>query len=272
MIVRLVIISVLLCSFTFGQGCAVESVSAAEQADNKKQVENNPVDDILARLTERGKTLSSYQCKLDHLVEQPLFESQSLRKGEMFYYRDKKQSLLRIDFNTLKQDDEPEVDDIDQYIFDGVWLTRIQHNLKEIKKYQLVDVNEIHPDKGVDAFDLISQHLPIVGLTGADRLKGQFDIALAEPNDNEPNYVTKLHMEVKPDSVYKDEWLWINFWIDDRVDMPIKMVTMTTEEDIYSVEFVEPKINELDDLDVFNVKVPKGFNVAEVVPYKRGNK
>lgn len=265
----MIVLITVLYSVPFGQGCSATSAAGKQQVKSENKNESSPVDEVLAKLNERGKTLTSYQCKLAHLVEQPLFESRSLRTGELFYYRGKDQSLLRIDFNTLKQDDEPREKYVEQFIFDGVWLTRIDHQLKEIKKYQLVDINDVDPNEGVDAFDLISEYLPIVGLTDADKLNSQFDIELAEPNENAPDDVTMLHMKVKADSVYKDDWVWIDFWIDEKIDLPVRMVTLTTEDDIYTIRFLDAKVNELQNTSVFDVKMPKRFNVTEVVPLDR---
>jgi hypothetical protein len=187
----------------------------------------------------------------------------------MYYLRDEKQSLLRVDFNTLKQDDEPEEKYKEQFFFDGIWLTRVDHQLKEVKKHQLIDPNKLKENESIDAFDLLSEHLPIVGFTGTDKLKKEFSITLAEPNKAEPNELIRLHMEVKPDSVYKDDWVWIDFWINKKLYLPAKMITLTTEEDVYEISFLKASLNEAIDVKVFEVQIPDGFTQPEVIPLKK---
>ena len=189
----------------------------------------------------------------------------------MWYQRGEKKSLLRVDFDTIKQDQEPEEKYVEQFFFDGVWLTRIDYQLKEVKKYQLVDPNKLEEGESIDAFDLLSENLPIVGFTGTDKLKKEFNITLAEPNANEPNDTIGLHMEVKPDSVYKDDWVWIDFWIDKKLYLPAKVVTLSTQDDIYEISFIDAKVNELIDEKVFEVVVPEGFVESETVPLKKQN-
>jgi outer membrane lipoprotein-sorting protein len=252
-----------------GQGCSqVSSVGAAEV----KEAQTSPVDkvdEILAKLNKRSGEIKTYQCKLEHLSRQPLFDSQTLRTGSMWYLRDNKKSLLRVDFDTIKQDVEPEEKYVEKFFFDGVWLTRIDYQLKEVKKYQLVDPNELEEGESIDAFDLLSEDLPIVGFTGSDKLKKEFNITLAEPNASEPNDTIGLHMVVKPDSVYKDDWVWIDFWIEKKLYLPAKVVTLSTQDDIYEISFIDAKVNEPIDPAVFKVVVPEGFVESDRVPLKK---
>jgi outer membrane lipoprotein-sorting protein len=76
-------------------------------------------------------------------------------------------------------------------------------------------------------------------------------------------------MDIKPDSVYKDDWVWINFWIDKELYLPAKMVTLTTEEDFYEISFLNASVNEGLNDNVFQVQIPDGFAQPEVIPLRR---
>jgi outer membrane lipoprotein-sorting protein len=264
--------------FCFAAGCSGSASSpqadapAGTTSSRQPQVQDandKQVDDILNKLSEKTRQIRTYQCAIKHVSRQPLFDSQTLRTGRMWYLREKNKSLLRVDFDTLKQDEQPKGKYVEQFFFDGEWLTRVDYQLKEVKKYQLVDVNELKDNKSADAFDLISEHLPIVGFTGIDKLKKQFDITLAEPNSGEPNDWVGLHMKVKPDSIYKDDWVWVNFWIDQKAYLPAKVVTQSTQDDIVEISFIDPVVNGALAVSVFNVVIPKGFVESEVVPLKK---
>ena len=208
--------------------------------------------------------MNSYQCRLEYLFSQPLFESQSLRKGLLYYQRQQQSSKLRIDFQTLKQDDERQQKYIEQYIFDGIWLTHIDYQIREVKKQQLAEPNE-----PADAFDLAAEHFPIIGFTQAGDLKKDFDISLVEQQQAEPNGFIRLHLKVRPDSVYKDDYTSIDFWIDRKLNLPARITAVSTEQDIYQIMFIEPKVNQKIDKKVFEVKVPAGFAAPEIVPLKK---
>jgi hypothetical protein len=134
----------------------------------------------------------------------------------------------------------------------------------------MVDANELKANESIDAFDLLCEYLPIVGFTGEEKLKKEFNITLAEPNENEPNGLG-LHMEVKGDSVYKDDWKWIDFWINKNQYLPARVIIFSTQEDVFEISFLDAAVNEPIDEKVFQPVVPKGFVEAEVVPLKRNN-
>ncbi|MBN1796399.1 MAG: hypothetical protein JW804_06985 [Sedimentisphaerales bacterium] len=273
---RMLITVLFLTNLCFAEGCAAanateEKVTVPSSAEDSKcePIKVKPVDEVLAKLNESAKKIKTYQADIIHLSRQPLFESQTLRTGRIYYQRLPGQSLLRVDFNTLKQDDQPAEKYIEQFYFDGVWLTRIDFQLKEVKRYQLVDPNDIDAEKGVDAFDLISEHLPVVGFTGTDKLKKEFDITLIEPNQTSPANCAHLRMGVKADSKFKDDWEHIDCWVAKKQYLPVKMATYTTEDEIYELEFIEPKVNEPIDKSIFAPKVPEGFVLAEEKPLKK---
>jgi outer membrane lipoprotein-sorting protein len=248
---KIVVFLILTAGTCWAGGCTAGSAAQAGQ-----DAKPDAVDEILQRLNENTGALSSYQCRVEYLFSQPLFESKSLRKGLLYYQRQPQGSKLRIDFQTLKQDDEKDQKYIEQYIFDGIWLTHIDYQIKEIKKQQLAEPNE-----PADAFALAAEHFPIIGFTQAADLKKDFEIKLAEPND-----IARLHLKVRPDSVYKDDYSSIDLRIDRKLNLPAQITAVSTEQDIYQITFIEPKVNQKIDKKVFEVKVPAGFGEPQIIP------
>jgi len=252
-------------------GC-VKSLDAcsAECADA------NSVEVILGRLNQAASALKSYQGRVEYRFSQPILESQTLRKGVLYYAKCGEKSKLRINFRTLKQDDEREQKYIEQYIFDGVWLTHIDYQIKEIKRRQLAEPNE-----PVDGFELARRNFPIIGFGKTEDLKKEFEISLIEQRQEEhPSVIPaeagihefiKLRLKVRPGSIYKDDYTSIDFWIDKKINLPTKIVAVSTEEDIYEIKLLEAKVNERIDKKVFEVKVPDGFG-EEIIPLKEKTK
>lgn len=224
----------------------------------------NSVEAVLKQLNKKASELKSYEAQIEYKYLQPLLESEALRKGVLYYAKFETKSLLRINFETLKQEDEAEQKYIEHYIFDGRWLTQINYQIKTVKKYELAE-----PNKPVDAFDVASENLPIIGFTKIDNLKKQFEIKLIEQKTNEPNDFVGLHLDVKPGSVYKDDYVWIDFWIDKKSALPAKVIALSAEEDIYEIKLLKPKINKGIDKKVFEFKIPGGFGEPEIVPLKK---
>jgi len=248
-------------------GCSTKNlsdISGGKQAD--------AVEAVLKQLSLKTKQLKSYLAQVEYKFIQPVFESTTLRKGVMYYAKSDKRSKLRINFGTLKQDDEKEQKFREEFIFDGVWLTHINYQIKQVRSHQLAE-----PNKPVDAFELASKNLPIVGFAKIEDLKKQFDIKLVE-QEKRPTPVIpakagihdfiQLHLKVKSDSKYKDKYASIDFWIDRKLGLPARIDAVSTEEDIYQIRLVKPRVNKKMDMKIFDVKIPKGFG-KEIIPLKK---
>jgi outer membrane lipoprotein-sorting protein len=231
-----------------------------------QKVEPNSVDAVLQQLNKKASEIKSYEGQIEYKYIQPLLESEALRKGVLYYAKLEGKSVLRINFETLKQEDEEEQKYIEHYIFDGTWLTQINYQIKAVKRYELAE-----PNKPIDAFDVASRNLPILGFTKIEDLKKQFEIKLVEQEKDRPkdSNLIGLHLKVRPDSIYKDDYIWLDFWIDKKLGLPAKVIALSTEEDIYEIKLPKPKVNKGIDKKVFEFKIPDGFGEPEIVPLKK---
>jgi len=214
--------------------------------------ENDRIDEILERLTAETAKREFFQARIEYLVSQPLFESKTLRKGQIYYVKQKDFSALRIDFKTVKQDDEKERKELEQYIFDGVWLMRIDYQMKSVKKRQIADANSPK-----EVFELASRDFPIVGFTRTEDLKKDFDLTLVKEDKKQIH----LNLKVKKGSYYADDYTVIDFWIDKKLYVPTRITAVSTEEDIFQIDIIKPKVNRKIDKKVFEIKYPADFNI-----------
>jgi len=240
-------------------GCSAKTTSV-----EPKEKQANPVDVVLNQLSRRTKQLKFYEARVEYKVIQPVFESTTLRKGALYYAKSGRKSKLRADFKTLKQDDEKEQIYREEFIFDGVWLTRINYRIKQVTMHQMAE-----PNKPVDAFELAGRNLPIVGFAKIEDLKKQFEIKLVEQQGDEEGNFIHLHLKVKPDSTYKDNYTSVDFWIDKKLGLPAKITAVSTEGDIISqIKLLKPQVNSKMDLKIFEFKVPNDFG-KEIIPLKK---
>ena len=49
------------------------------------------------------------------------------------------------------------------------------------------------------------------------------------------------------------------------------MVAVSTEEDVYQIKFLKPKINTAIDKKVFDFKIPQGFGEPEIIPLEKNS-
>lgn len=224
----------------------------------------NAVQAVLDKLARKAQDMQSYQCKVDYLFRQVLLESQSRRKGVMYYAKFDSRSYLRIDFNTLQQNEENEREAREQFFFDGVWLTYVDYELKSVERRQMAE-----PNAPVDAFTLVSRHVPMVGFSQIDDLEKQFEIELVDPVGAERSGFDRLHLKVRPESVYRNDYTTIDFWVDRKEGLPTKIVAVDAEQDIHEIALTDVRVNAGLRRSLFGVDIPADFSVQSV-PLKRG--
>jgi outer membrane lipoprotein-sorting protein len=250
-----VLVFVLLTMGFLRAGCVAQTVGPS----GPNNVPADPVEKVLSELRQRTEQLESYQARLEYLFVQPEpFDSTRLMKGVMYYKKLGDKSNLRINFQTLKQDDEKTHKHNEQFIFDGVWLTQIDYQLEHVNRYQ-----QAEPNEPVNAFELAKRNFPIVGFTKVEELKKEFEVELVGGQASESGEPVQLHLKVKPNSVYKDNYTAIDVWIDKKSQLPAKIVAVTTEGDMYEIKLLKGRVNKKIDKKVFDFSIPKGFSLDE---------
>ena len=228
----------------------------------------SPVEMVLNKLNQQTEKLDSYQAQIEYFFKEPMLDSVTLRKGNLYYRKFDTASKLRINFDTVKYDDEDQENQKSQYIFDGQWLTVLDYQNKSCQRRQLLDANELSdPNKQVNAFDLLSDHFPLIGFTKTDDLKKQFEIELMEsPKENQPIH---LLLKVKPESAYKDDYKTIDFWIEAKLNLPMRIMAENIDGDIYEIKLHKAKVNKKVNKKVFDVKLPKDFGKPEIITLEK---
>jgi outer membrane lipoprotein-sorting protein len=267
---------------SWASGCT--EPSKQPQPDNPK---DDPVNIVLEKLNKTTSSLKSYESQIEYKFLQPLLESESLQKGFFYYARSDGKSAININFNTLRQDDDKEQKYVERFIIldgahlpladrelKGIWLAILDYQIKEVKYLQLAEPND--PNKSTDVFDLASKKLPMLGFSKIEDLKKQFEVTLIEPQKNESEEFIQVHLKVKPNSIYKDDYISIDFWIDKKLDLPAKVTAVKSEpkppySEIVEIKFINPKVNKRIDKKVFELKIPKGFGDPEISPLERKN-
>jgi hypothetical protein len=230
----------------------------------EKPLAKYTLDDVLNRLRLKTTALKSYKCRIEYLfIQDPeLLDSRTLRKGALYYLKNKPNSdlknkpnsYLRLDFDTIKQDDGVETGQKEQFLYDGVWLAKIDYQLSKVDYYQ-----QAPEGKPQDVFEFVSENFPIVGFSKTDDLQKQFEIKLVElPVD--PNDPVHLHLTVRKDSIYKDDYRYIDFWIDGRTFLPARVVSKSTADDVYDIQFLDAVIDKNLENALFAVETPASFS------------
>lgn len=230
------------------------------------------LDGILDNIGKASKNLKTFQSGLSYLaIQDPdIIESTTLQTGNLYYQKENGRSKLRIRFEQFQQDDFDPEKYIEDYYFDGIWLTKVDYKLKQVNRYQQAPENE-----PVDVFELINGRFPLIGFSGSQSLEKDFTVVIAETADEDPNGTIQLLLTTKEDSDYLDNYKKIDFWLDKATYSPVRVKAYSTQGDIYDVRFFDVKINKKLKTGVFTIETPTDFrqNVEplESTPGTKGN-
>jgi len=242
------------------------SVFASDSAENSVKdcnsvnhsaPEDLQLEKILQNIAQVSLNLKTFECNLSYLtIQDPdIVDSVTLQRGRLYYQKNETDdSRLRIRFDRLKQDDFPEEAYIEDYYFDGVWLTKVNYKLEQVNLYQQAPENE-----PVDVFELINDRFPLIGFSGSETLKRDFNVSVISASGKDPNEPIQLLLETKEDSKYLEGYKKVDFWIDNFNYLPVRVKAYSTQGDIYDVRFSDTSINKKLKNAVFKIETPSGF-------------
>lgn len=241
--------------------CCFVACTGGTPAGVEETRDVNAVDSILKRLGQTSMGLKSYQAKIKHTFSQPLLDSETVRRGRLYYKKEAESSKVRLDFETLKQDDAKEQAYREQILFDGVWLVRIDYQLKRAEYRQLAE-----PNSPMKALDLANGYLPIAGLTKIEDLKKRFDIALITQFSSKSKEPIHLRLQAKTGSGYKEAYSAIDLWLGTKPFLPTRIVYKSSQDETEVWEFHNQNIKKKLSDSIFQVEIPDGFskNVIEL--------
>lgn len=246
-------IGLFLSFLTAGRIAGAACPSPAEPNDSASGL----VQTILEQMHRTAQTVQTLQADLTYLfIQDPeLLDAKTVRQGKLFYTKGTggTRSRLRISFDTLQQDEEPPQPRPEHYLFDGVWLTKIDCSLETIDRYQKAPA-----DKPVGVFEFISHNFPMVGFTDPKQLQKEFEIrASAAPED--PNQPQQLSLKVRDSSRYKEDYTQMKVWIDRKLWLPIRLTAESVQGDFYDLKWNNLRMNETISDSVFQIETPPNF-------------
>lgn len=211
------------------------------------------LDATLELLSRNLKELHSCRLEVSWRYFQPLLETSTVRTGVLYYKQSGGRSHVRIDFASFRQDQEKPQPLREEIIFDGIWLTRIDHQLKEIKRDQLAPDNE-----PLDAFQLLTGRIPIVGFDNVENLKEQFEITMESSDD--PGKRIHLVLLPQPDSDYASQYKRIEILTKATEAMPQRIRAVTVDDDLNEIVLKKSGPQDVAD-SVFVFDRPRNFTI-----------
>ena len=216
-----------------------QSICLPGEPNSQEQVKN-----IIEKLNRAANNLKNLSAKIEYTHTQPLFDTQTVRTGRIFYVKDAKFSALRINFLTIKQDQSKQQNYREDYIFDGMKLTKIDHQTKSAATDRLAEENLIEP------FELVQDYFPIIGMAKHNEMTEQFDITAVQntlfltPKENSKFFKTYKQVEIK---------------INPDNNLPFDFSATTCEDEKITIRLSRIDTSKVIKRTVFDVVIPADF-------------
>jgi outer membrane lipoprotein-sorting protein len=211
----------------------------------------NDVNKTIEKLNHAAANLKNLTAKIEYTHVQTLFDTQTVRTGELFYSKDANSALLRINFLTLNQDNSGQQQYKEDYIFDGKKLLRVDYQSKSYVSEQYATDNRIEP------FELVQDYFPIVGLAKPQEITQEFQSAL---NGNILNLVPREN------SRFFKAYSKVNVTVDPNLNLPITFNASTTDNEEITIKLMNIDTSKPISKDVFVPAIPADFTRTEKKP------
>ncbi len=236
---------------------AFSDKAACCKSDPDKSCENDEITSIIEKSRKAVKKLTSYQAKMEYLfIQDPeLLDARTTRTGNMYYQKSDDDSNIRIHFEKIQRDDEDAAESRQEYLFDGVWLTRIDYSLEKVDKIQ-----QAPQDQPIEAFTFIGRHFPLVGFSQAAPLGKDFTISHCNHNKEAKEDLLCLKLTPLKDSRYAKDYLKIRVWISAETFLPVRIEAESVNSDIYDISLINPATNKKLKNSIFTIETPDHFS------------
>jgi hypothetical protein len=218
-------------------------VLAGELNDGNAPVPKEVIKTIEKLNSAVGK-LKQLTAQIEYTHAQPLFETQTVRTGRLFYVKDTNFTALRINFLTIKQDVSEKQNYREDYIFDGRKITKIDYQGKS------ATTEQIAKDKLIEPFELVQEYFPIIGLAKPDEMTGQFNITVSK---------NTMQLIPKENSKFFKIYKQIDIVINPANFLPFDFTAQTSDDEKITIKLTQIDISKAAEKTVFDVIIPADF-------------
>jgi len=210
--------------------------------------EPSQIKSLIEKLNQTAANLKNLSAEIEYTHAQPLFDTNTVRTGKLFYVKDANSSALRINFLTLKQDQSKQQSYKEDYIFDGMKLTKIDYQSKSAITEQLAK------DKPIEPFELVQDYFPIIGLAKPDEMTEQFDITV---NGN------TLCLIPKENTKFSKTYKQVRVTVNAENYLPCVFSALTSDNEEIVIRLSQVNTEKAVKKTVFEVKIPADFTQTQ---------
>ncbi len=239
--------------FISAQCCSSQLTSAP--ATTSAPAYDSRVIAILDRLEKAGKKIKDLQANVRHELYQMIPDDRQTKLGLIRYRaaNGKSNAKFMIFFDTLIHDNL-KLHRKEWFCFDGHWLREIRQQTKTV-----IDREIVAPDEKIDPFKLGEGPFPLPFGQSKEKILKNFDVKLKPARKDDPPNTSHLVLTPKPESRFRKKYKKLEFWIDNKLNLPIKVLALDRHSNQITAWFSKIKINKGIKDDKLWVPIPKGY-------------
>ena len=198
---------------------------------------------ILKRLETADQRIPRLTADIDHHVEILQHADSEHRTGAVYYQAaaGETPAKFRIHFEDLKLGDGPTTRNVEDFVFDGYWLTVRKKRIKQMTRYQVVP-----PGGKVPPMELGKGPFPVPFGQKAEAMLKHFTATTRKPVKSDPADTDYLKLVTRPSPTRSTNLVWVEMWVARETGLPVKIVAADKSENITTVDFKK-------------IKTPKSF-------------
>lgn len=193
---------------------------------------------VLQRLETKGEQVKDLSASLVwEILDEVIMDEQS-KIGTLWFKRDKPHDKFLVRFDRTIVEDQ-EVNKPEEHLFDGEWYTEKRESTKTVIRRQIV-----RPGEQYDPFKLGQGPFPLPFGQKESEILDRFDVTCMEPAKEDP--AGSVHLKLVPKASsgeIHEKYEELHFYIDRRLDMPVKVIARQKDGKIVTVQFREIKTN-----------------------------
>ncbi len=196
------------------------------------------VSQVLQALEKRGESIKDLEADVEWVVVDTIIDDRQAKLGQLYFKRGQPQDTFLIRFDKTIIDDMVN-EKVEEHLFDGRWYVEKREATKSIIKREIV-----RPGEEFDPFKLGQGPFPLPFGQKASEILAKFDVTYVEPKKDDP--AGTAHLKLVPKETVRDladKYNELHFYIDRKMDLPVKVVADQKDDKVVTVTFRDIKVN-----------------------------
>ena len=192
---------------------------------------------VLDALERAGDKISDLQTDLRFETFNTILEDRITKTGELLYKKQDPNALFLVRFDRLSQGGVTN-ENREWHFFDGNWYTEAREMTRQVIRREIV-----RPGEKINPFELGKGPFPLPFGQKKSEMLQRFDIALLPTSGNDPPGSTHLQCVPKAGEELADKYVALHLFVDEKTDLPAKIIAEQTDDNVITVWFDNLRIN-----------------------------